>query len=130
MKNTHQYHFANSSNGLMETYTQEDQKMNSSYDGKSLSVSSWPNIPLAVFNGDGDEAFSLSLRAKLLYGEHSFESLLESGDFGNKEQIIATLDACDELGVLTIHASTSEIPIQKKAKQKGSVYSKLLKWLR
>ena len=131
MNNTLKHYFEGSSNGLMETDTQEEQKMNSSYDGKSLSVSSWPIIPLSVFNDDSDETYSLSLRAKLLYGKHSFESLIECGDFGSKEQIITTLDACNELGVLIIHASTpEESPMQKKTKQKSSVYSKLLKWLR
>ena len=136
MNNTHQHYFAGSSDGLMETHTQGEQKMNSSYDGKSLSVSSWPNIPLAVLNDVSDETYSLSLRAKLLYGKHSFESLIECGDFGSKEQIITTLDACNELSVLTIHtskpdhASTPESPMQKKTKLRSSVYSKLLKWLR
>ena len=105
------------------------------YEGKSFSLSSWPNI--AAFVNAEDEMCSLSLRAKLLYGKHSFDSLLSDNCFGDKRQIITTLAACEKLGLLEIHEPSTDIheaytnPSSKKSvKRKNSIYSKLIKWLR
>ena len=105
------------------------------YEGKSFSLLSWPNI--AAFVSAEDEMCSLSLRAKLLYGKHSFDSLLSDNCFGDKRQIIATLAECEKLGLLKIHEPSTDIheqptnPSSKKSiKRKNSIYSKLIKWLR
>jgi len=115
-------------NSLIE----EQSYMPKNYEGHSFSLSSWADIPLSTFINDSDETFSLSLRAKLLYGKHSFESLLLDGSFGNKAQIISTLEACEELGVLITHSSqvdSHEVSQDEGKKPKNSIYSKLLKWL-
>ena len=115
------------------TDSNSESDMNLNFEGKSFSLSSWPNIPISDLNDPSDEELSLSLRAKLLYGEHSFESLVEDGSFGNRLQIINTLKACYDLGVLVIHNSINNHEDTEAKREKTSfrksIYAKLSRWL-
>ena len=99
------------------------------YRQRCVSVASWPN--LEPENDPVDENLSLSLRAKLLYGQHSFEDLVEDGSFGSEIQISGILDKCEQDGVLVIH---NDIPNYKtKTKKdktlKNKLFNKLTAWL-
>ena len=109
------------------------------FKGKFISLSSWVNIDGNI--NAVDEVFSLSLRAKLLYGKHLFEDLLNHEDFGSEEQIINVLYLCEQQGSLVIHQELHDLKtnvgnvkknnkIKKEKPFRGMLYRKLQSWLR
>lgn len=105
------------------------------YKGSHLALSGWVNLKTKHANAD-DEILGLSLRAKLLYGNHLFEDLVAAGSFGTEQQIIEILEECNASGSLLIEKgkeTVAESQEKKKTKRKSkfgsSFYNKINKWL-
>ncbi|WP_103654477.1 BLUF domain-containing protein [Agarilytica rhodophyticola] len=96
----------------------------SSYDGKHITLISWPD-----FNHIEQSPGVIELSARLTSGSHAYDDIVNSGEFGNKNELDGILEQFDTLDILRVssivnkqnysHSSTSD-----------SFYSKMKNFLR
>lgn len=75
------------------------------YSGKELMLRGWPD-----FTEISQSPTIIELCARLTKRPHSYESLVESGDFGTRRQIDVILQKLDRLELLNAFAYDEDIP--------------------
>lgn len=102
-------------------------KPSSGYRGKTLFLTGWPS-----FRAIKRTTVTAELCARLTRHHISYESLLDSHDFGTKQQVDAILDQFDVLGLLEVSESVADSLEQKiitDTNPHGSFYSKMRHFL-
>jgi len=109
--------------GLFYDIKKSPSSVSRAYDGKDLMLKAWPDLMLMK-----PSPVIIELCARLTKQAHSYNTLLESKDFGTKQQLDKILNKFETFEILKV--MESEQPNQAVIKKKNSnFYSKMKNFL-
>lgn len=106
-------------------YKNTRMKVVQSYEGKDLKLSAWPD-----FTSLEPTPTVIELCARLTAGPHSYDLLLESREFGTKQQFDLVLEQFASLEILVLSDSGKVSAEKDVTNRTGSFYYKMKDFLR
>ena len=94
-------------------------------DNKSVRLSGWPDLTRIKAS-----PVAIELSAKLVKEKENYTDLVESGEFGTKQQIDTMLNAFHNMGLLIISETTGTKATYNIPKANNSLYMKMKNFLR
>jgi len=112
---------------LMESVNKDKYFLKSSdrYEDKSLMLSAWPD-----FTSVQPTPIIVELCARLTKAPHTYNSLLDQGEFGTKRQLDKILDTFNSHEILILTDGERHTANKASPKKSGNFYSKMKNLLR
>ena len=105
-------------------YRSDDIEKLSSYDGKMLKLSSWPD-----FSKIRQTPSAIELCARLTSGQQSYDDLVSSSEFGTVDQINVLLRKFKDMGILVLSEDAEGNSQRAASKEAHGFYEKMRSFL-